>query len=163
MALNKKRSLYANDTDARALDQLSKAAVIDILVEFLRCDTDCCDTPLTADEVSENERIRAVLTARGDRQLQSSAQIAAKAAKTAKQDALLAAHHARLRAEWERARADFSTPPKGEYVELMQALDPHGKNRAYLKRANAALADMDKPQSVTEFVKWASNNPKFRI
>ena len=33
MALNKKRSLYANDTDGRALDALSKAALIDIVVE----------------------------------------------------------------------------------------------------------------------------------
>ena len=137
MALNKKRSLYANDTDGRALDALSKAALIDIVVEFMRCDTDDADIALTADEVSQNNRIKAILAARGDRPLQSAAQIAAKAAKTAKQDALLAAHHARLRAEWERARADMSQAPQGEYVELMQALDPRVSKAAKITAAEA--------------------------
>lgn len=94
--LNKKISLYANDTDGRALDQLSKAAIIDILVEFLRCDTDCCDTALTAAEVSENERIRAVLTARGDRQLPSAEAMIAKEAKDAKRRAQQDAYEAKL-------------------------------------------------------------------
>lgn len=134
MALNKKRSLYANDTDGRALDALSKAALIDIVVEFMRCDTDNADIALTADEVSQNNRIKAILAARGDRPLQSAAQIAAKANKAAdkqqasdnraaflkakwadraahaekiaQQDALLAAHNARLRAEWDAIRAE---------------------------------------------------------
>jgi hypothetical protein len=94
--ITKKRSLYASDTDGRCLDQLSKAAVIDILVEFLRCDTDCCDTPLTAAEVGENDRVRAVLTARGDRQLPSAAALLAKEAKDAKRDAQRAAYEAQL-------------------------------------------------------------------
>ena len=95
--ITKKRSLYASDTDGRCLDQLSKAAVIDILVEFLRCDTDCCDTPLTAAEVAENDRIRAVLTARGDRQLPREEAILAKEAKRK-------AKHDSLQARWTRER-----------------------------------------------------------
>lgn len=152
MALNKKRSLYANDTDARALDQLSKAAVIDILVEFLRCDTNCCTTPLTNDEVSENEHVRAVLTARGDRQLQSSAQIAAKANKAAdkqrasdnraaflkaksadraahaekiaQQDALFCDRNARLKAELDHIRAQR----EAEIVKRAAAFNLHFGN-----------------------------------
>ena len=200
MALNKKRSLYANDTDARALDQLSKAAVIDILVEFLRCDTDCCDIPLTADDLAQNVRIQGILKLRGDKLLQSSAQIAAKAAKTAKQDELLAAHHARLRAESDRVREERNRAQR-ERICAQNGMNPlsvmadelsakaeadkkaaaqRARNAAATKkllaahhkrvqdaaihaRANAALADINKPQSVTEFVKWASNNPKFRI
>lgn len=75
--ITKKRSLYASDTDGGCLDLLSKAAVIDILVEFLRCEADCADIPLTAAEVGENDRVRAVLTARGDRQLPSAAALLA--------------------------------------------------------------------------------------
>jgi multidrug efflux pump subunit AcrA (membrane-fusion protein) len=95
--ITKKRSLYASDTDGRCLDQLSKAAVIDILVEYLRCDTDCCDSPLTAAEVAENDRIRAVLTARGDRLLPREEAILAKEAKRK-------AKHDSLQAQWTRAK-----------------------------------------------------------
>ncbi|CAB4150294.1 hypothetical protein UFOVP1332_34 [uncultured Caudovirales phage] len=156
MALNKKRSLYANDTDGRALDALSKAALIDIVVEFMRCDTDNADIALTADEVSQNNRIKAILAARGDRPLQSAAQIATKANKAAdkqrasdnraafmkakwadraayaekiaQQDALLAAHNARLRAEWDAIRAERDAR-KGADAALMEALNSLGNKR----------------------------------
>lgn len=111
MALNKKRSLYANDTDGRALDALSKAALIDIVVEYVRQDAQRFNhgdgtTPVSADDLAQHVRIQGILKLRGDRLLQSAEQIAAKEAKTAKQDALLAAHHARLRAEWDRVREE---------------------------------------------------------
>lgn len=102
MALNKKRSLYSNDTDGRALDALSKAALIDIVVAYIRQGDKT--TPLSADELAQHASIQGILKLRGDKPLQSSEQIAAKAAKTAKQDALLAERNARLRAEWDAIR-----------------------------------------------------------
>lgn len=102
MALNKKRSLYSNDTDGRALDALSKAALIDIVVAYIRQGDKT--TPLSADELAQHASIQGILKLRGDKPLQTAAQIAAKAAKTAKQDALLAERNARLRAEWDAIR-----------------------------------------------------------
>jgi hypothetical protein len=95
--ITKKRSLYASDTDGRCLDQLSKAAVIDILVEFLRCDTDCADAPLTADDLAANDRIKAVLTARGDRLLPSASALHAAEVKKQTRNAALAARLQRNR------------------------------------------------------------------
>ena len=111
MALNKKRSLYANDTDGRALDALSKAALIDIVVEYVRRDVHGVtqqhdNTPVTIDELAQHVRIQSILQERGDRLLQSTEQIAAKAAKTAKQDALFCARNERLKAELEHIRAE---------------------------------------------------------
>lgn len=153
MALNKKRSLYANDTDGRALDALSKAALLDIVVEFLRCETDCADAPLTAADLAENDRIKAVLTARGDRLLPCAAELFAKANKAldkqrasdnraaflkakwadraahaekiAQQDALLAERNATLQAEWDAIRAERAAR-KGADVALMEALNALG-------------------------------------
>jgi hypothetical protein len=94
--ITKKRSLYASDTDGRCLDQLSKAALIDILVEFLRCETDCCDQPLMPADLGENDRIKAVLTARGDRLLPCAAALFAKAMKDQARDKQRAAYEAQL-------------------------------------------------------------------
>jgi hypothetical protein len=98
--ITKKRSLYASDTDGRCLDQLSKAALIDILVEFLRCETDCCDQPLMPADLGENDRIKAVLTARGDRLLPCAAALFAKAMKDQARDAQRAA----CEAQWMREK-----------------------------------------------------------
>ena len=111
MALNKKRSLYANDTDGRALDALSKAALIDIVVEYVRQDAQRFNhgdgtTAVSADDLAQHVRIQGILKLRGDRLLQSTEQIAAKAAKTAKQDALFCARNERLKAELEHIRAE---------------------------------------------------------
>ena len=111
MALNKKRSLYANDTDGRALDALSKAALIDIVVEYVRQDAQRFNhgdgtTAVSADDLAQHVRIQSILQERGDRLLQSTEQIAAKAAKTAKQDALFCARNERLKAELDHIRAE---------------------------------------------------------
>ena len=119
--ITKKISLYANDTDGRCLDQLSKAALLDILVEFLRCDTDCCDTPLTAAEVGENDRIKAVLTARGDRQLPSAAALLAKE----KKEAIRQANAIRSEAQWAREKearlARYDAEDKARYAAQREA------------------------------------------
>lgn len=212
MALNKKRSLYANDTDGRALDALSKAALIDIVVEYVRRDVHGVtqqhdNTPVTIDELAQHVRIQSILQERGDRLLQSTEQIAAKAAKTAKQDALFCARNARLKAELDHIRAERAKAQR-ERICAQNGMNPlsvmadevsakaeadkkaaaqRARNEAATKKLlaahhkrvqDAAIAapadvlvlsgkmvtvDMDKPQSVTEFVKWASNNPKFRI
>ena len=88
MALNKKRSLYANDTDGRALDALSKAALIDIVVEYVRRDVHGVtqqhdNTPVTVDELAQHVRIQSILQERGDRLLPTGNQIAAKVNKAA--------------------------------------------------------------------------------
>lgn len=111
MALNKKRSLYANDTDGLALDALSKAALIDIVVDYVRRDVHGVtqqhyNTPVTIDELAQHVRIQSILQGRGDRLLQSTEQIAAKAAKTAKQDELFCARNARLKAELDHIREE---------------------------------------------------------
>ena len=98
--ITKKISLYANDTDGRCLDQLSKAAVIDMLVEYLRGDAGDLDTPLEAHQVAEHDRVRAVLTARGDRQLPSAEALLAKE----KKEAIRQANNIRAEAQWARER-----------------------------------------------------------
>jgi hypothetical protein len=98
--ITKKISLYANDTDGRCLDQLSKAAVIDMLVEYLRADAGDLDTPLEAHQVAEHDRVHAVLAARGDRQLPSAAALLAKE----KKEAIRQANAIRSEAQWAREK-----------------------------------------------------------
>jgi hypothetical protein len=98
--ITKKISLYANDTDGRCLDQLSKAAVIDMLVEYLRGDAGDLDTPLEAHQVAEHDRVRAVLFARGDRQLPSAEALLAKE----KKEAIRQANNIRAEAQWAREK-----------------------------------------------------------
>jgi hypothetical protein len=67
MALNKKPSMYrrANHADARYLDALSKAALLDLCTELLRLQAGECDTPLSPTAVSH--AIAPTIAARGDR------------------------------------------------------------------------------------------------
>jgi hypothetical protein len=50
---NKKPSLYRGHEDAEILSRLSKAALLDLLVEQLRLNAGHCDTPCTAAELAE--------------------------------------------------------------------------------------------------------------
>lgn len=61
---NKKPSLY-RDSDATLLDQLSKAALLDLLVEALRRETGSCDSPVDAETL--RGIVEPTLAARGDR------------------------------------------------------------------------------------------------
>jgi hypothetical protein len=67
MALNKKPSMYqrAGHADARYLDALSKAALLDLCIELLRAQAGECDTPLCPQIVRDT--IAPTLAARGDR------------------------------------------------------------------------------------------------
>lgn len=105
MALNKKRSLYANDTDGRALDALSKAALIDIVVEYVRRDVHGVtqqhdNTPVTIDELAQHVRIQSILQERGDRLLPTGNQIAAKANKAADKQQASDNRAAFMKAKW---------------------------------------------------------------
>ena len=65
LLLNKKPSIYSESSDSRYLNLLSKAALLDLCVELLRAQAGECDTPLSAEAVSN--AIAATIAARGDR------------------------------------------------------------------------------------------------
>ena len=50
---NKKPSLYVGHGDAEILATLSKAALLDLLVEALRANAGHCDTPCSRDELAD--------------------------------------------------------------------------------------------------------------
>jgi len=62
---NKKPSLYHGQEDAKILSTLSKAALLDLLVEQLRLNAGHCDTTCTAEELAE--QCNPTLRDRGDR------------------------------------------------------------------------------------------------
>lgn len=65
LPLNKKPAMYTGQADARYLNNLSKAALLDLCVELLRAQAGECDTPLTAEAV--RDAIAPTIAARGDR------------------------------------------------------------------------------------------------
>jgi hypothetical protein len=64
MALNKKPTTVRG-SDSLYLERLSKAAIVDILVEQLRLAAGECDTPLSAEAV--RSIVEPTLLARGDK------------------------------------------------------------------------------------------------
>ena len=66
-AANKKSSLYIGNPDAELLSRLSKAALLDLLVEALRLNAGHCDTPCTHAELADLCNV--TLGHRGDRLL----------------------------------------------------------------------------------------------
>jgi hypothetical protein len=64
---NKKPSLYIGHSDAEVLSHLSKAALLDLLVEALRLNAGHSDTPCTHHELADMCNV--TLGHRGDRLL----------------------------------------------------------------------------------------------
>ena len=61
----KRATLYAGSPEAAYLRQLSKACLMDLLIERLRLHAGECDTPLSVEAL--DLAVRSVLSERGDR------------------------------------------------------------------------------------------------